>query len=59
MAPLQRPLGGMSHVTLQMGGADLPRGTLIAVIALLGTRVEPALDAEFKRPAQRGKKSYF
>jgi len=49
----------MSHVTLQMGGADLPRGTLIAVIALLGTRVEPALDAEFKRPAQRGKKSYF
>ena len=59
LAPLRLPLGGMSRVTLQMGGADLPRGTLIAVIALLGTRVEPALDAEFKRPAQRGKKSYF
>jgi len=38
-------LGGISRVTLQMDGADLPHETLMAAIELLGTRVKPALDA--------------
>ena len=36
-------LGGISRVTLQMDGADLPHGTLMRAIELMGTRVKPAL----------------
>lgn len=36
-------LGGVSRVTLQMDGADLPHTQLMSAIELLGTRVSPLL----------------
>lgn len=36
-------LGGVSRVSLQMDGADLPHAQLMAAIELLGTRVKPLL----------------
>jgi alkanesulfonate monooxygenase SsuD/methylene tetrahydromethanopterin reductase-like flavin-dependent oxidoreductase (luciferase family) len=42
-------LGGISRITFQMNASSLPHAKLMRAIALLGTRVAPALRQEFAK----------